>query len=390
MINLGVFFGGRSAEHDVSIITGTQLIENADRSKYNIFPVYIDREGKWFTGEELKDARFFLKPDFTKKGIKEVSFSPETGVNELVTKGVFGQKTVAKLDAAIIAMHGMHGEDGTLQGLFELSDLPYQSCGVTGSSASMDKVITKAICKGIDVPCLDGLFYERDEAEKKQAAVMDEIEAKIGYPVIVKPANLGSSIGIKKAHDRKELGEALELACSYDRRILVEHAIDNLKEINCAVLGLGGDAETSLLEQPLSKGEILDFADKYLSNASGSKGMKSLDRILPAVLPKDQEKIIKESALKVFKYMDMKGVVRIDFMIDMDNGKVYLNEINTIPGSFAFYLFEPAGLKYKQMIDRLVDIAFRRLEEKKRSNFAYDSSILQKVGKGSLKTGRVK
>ena len=251
----------------------------------------------------------------------------------------------------------------------------------------MDKKMSKAAFKGLGIPCLDCIYFERSEYEADEGKILEKVEAAFAYPVIVKPANLGSSIGIKKAHNREELIDALALAASYDRRVLVEPAIEALKEINCAVLGNGAQATASLLEQPLTKGEILDFADKYLPENGGSKGMKSLDRILPAQLPQEQEDEIKKYALEIFKGFDMKGVVRIDFMIDEANGKVYANEVNTIPGSFAFYLFEPAGLPYQQMIDRLVDGALLRYKEKSASNYAFDSAILQKVDMGSLKTG---
>ncbi len=387
MINLAVFFGGRTAEHDVSIITGTQFIENADKTKYNIIPVYISREGYWYTGKPLANAHFYLKADLSMKGIDRVILSPEAGSRELIKKTAFGIKTVAKIDVVALAMHGMHGEDGTLQGLMELADIPYTSAGVTGSSAGMDKILSKAAFKGLGIPCLDCVYFERQEYQDNPQKIINKIEQAFTYPVIVKPANLGSSIGIKKAHDQTELEEAIDLALNYDRRILVERAIQDLKEINCAVLGDGSQAVTSFLEQPLSKGEILDFADKYLPENGESKGMKSLDRILPAQLPLEMEKKIKEYALEIFKGFDMKGVVRIDFMIDNATNEIYANEVNTIPGSFAFYLFEPAGLPYKKMIDRLVDGAIQRHQEKSKSNYAFDSAILQKIDTGSLKTG---
>ncbi|MBR4623021.1 MAG: D-alanine--D-alanine ligase [Clostridia bacterium] len=387
MLNVGVFFGGRAAEHDVSIITGTQMIENADKSKYNLFPVYISREGKWYTGEALKDAKFFLHPDLSQKGIDEVIFSPATGNRSLFKKTMFGMKSVCDLDVAVLAMHGLHGEDGTLQGIFEMADLPYTSCGVTGSSSCMDKIVTKLALIGLGIPCVDYVYYDRNETHNDRSRVIGEVEEKLGYPVIVKPANLGSSIGIKKAHEREELKDALDLAENYDRRILIEHAIDRLREINCAVLGAGSDAVTGTLEEPLAKGEILDFAAKYLPEKGQSKGMKSLDRKLPAELDEDKEKKIREYALRAFKGLDMKGVVRIDFMIDEDKDEVYLNEVNTIPGSLAFYLFEKEGIPYRDLIDRLIDIALRSMEEKKKSSYAFDSSILQKVDMTSLKTG---
>ena len=382
MLNLAVFFGGRTAEHDVSIITGTQFIENADKKKYNIIPVYISREGLWYTGKALADAKFYLKPNFAQKGIDRVILSPEAGSRELLKKTAFGMKTIAKIDVAAIAMHGMHGEDGTLQGLMELADIPYTSAGVTGSSAGMDKILSKAAFKGLGIPCLDCIYFERSEYEADEGKILEKVEAAFAYPVIVKPANLGSSIGIKKAHNREELIDALALAASYDRRILVEPAIEALKEINCAVLGNGAQATASLLEQPLTKGEILDFADKYLPENGGSKGMKSLDRILPAQLPQEQEDEIKKYALEIFKGFDMKGVVRIDYMLDGD--ELYINEINIIPGSLAFYLWEPLGISFKEMLDCMIEDAFTAYAEKHRSVFSYDSSILRSV-QGGLK-----
>ncbi|MGI6664654.1 MAG: D-alanine--D-alanine ligase family protein [Christensenellaceae bacterium] len=383
MINLAVFFGGRTAEHDVSVITGTQFIENADPKKYNIIPVYISRTGEWFTGDVLKKASFYLNPDFSKKGIEKVILSPVAGSRDLLKKTTFGMKSVAQIDVAAIAMHGMHGEDGTLQGLFELADIPYTSAGVTGSAVGMDKIIMKAAFKGMGIPVLDCVYFERKEYEEDKSATISRIEETFSYPLIIKPANLGSSIGISKATDGEELANGIEVAIRYDRRILVEPAIDALKEINCAVVGLGADAKTSLLEQPVSTKEVLDFSEKYLKGAGASKGMKSLDRILPAQLPEETEEAIKEYSLAIFKGFDMKGVVRIDYMIDEETGLVYANEVNTIPGSFAFYLFEPAGLPYAALIDELVEHALRRYREKAESNFAFDSEILKKVGSGT-------
>lgn len=383
MINLAVFFGGRAAEHDVSIITGTQFIENADKSKYKIIPVYISRTGEWYTGDILADAKFYLNPDFTKKGIEKVFLLPIAGSKGLLKKTAFGMKTVAEIDVAAIAMHGMHGEDGTLQGLFELADLPYTSAGVVGSAVGMDKIVMKAAFKGMDVPALDCVYFERHEYEKEPGISLQKIEEAFSYPVIVKPANQGSSIGITKAANQSELKAGIELACKYDRRILVEPAIEDLTEINCAVIGEGANACTSFLEQPITAKDVLDFSEKYLKGPGASKGMKSLERILPAQLPKEKEEEIKTYALEIFKGFDLKGVVRIDFMIDNKADQVYANEVNTIPGSFAFYLFEPAGLPYGKMIDRLVEGAFTRYKEKAQSNFAYDSEILQKIGVGA-------
>jgi D-alanine-D-alanine ligase len=293
-------------------------------------------------------------------------------------------KAISYIDVAVIAMHGMHGEDGTLQGLFELADLPYTSAGITGSAAGMDKIVMKAAFKGLGIPALDCVYFERIEYIKDRETVLAKIEGAFSYPVIVKPANLGSSIGISRAIDRESLVAGIDVAVHYDRRVLVERAISDLTEINCAVLGEGADAVTSLLEQPVTAKAVLDFSEKYLKGGVG-KGMKSLDRILPAKLSKEMEEKIRQYSLEIFKGFDMKGVVRIDYMIDDTDGSLYVNEVNTIPGSMAFYLFEPAGIPYKTLIDRLVDVALRRYKEKFETNFAFDSEILKKIG--GAKTG---
>lgn len=257
MINLAVIFGGRTAEHDVSIITGTQFIENVDKSKYNVLPIYISRKGEWYYGKQLADAKFFLNPDFSQKGIERVFLLPEAGSRTLYKQGRFGLKAIEMIDVAALAMHGMHGEDGTLQGFLELADIPYTSAGVTGSAVGMDKIVMKAAFKGLGIPALDCIYFERTEYEKDAQAIIAKAEAAMSYPMIVKPANLGSSIGITKAKDAASLKEGIEVAIHYDRRILVEPAIDDLTEINCAVVGLGSDAKTSLCERPITAKEVL-------------------------------------------------------------------------------------------------------------------------------------
>lgn len=386
MKNLAVFFGGRSSEHDVSIISGTQFIENVDTSKYHIIPVYISRDGVWYSGEKLGNAKFYLNPNLKEKGVEKVILSPVAGSRALMRQSSFGLKPYADIDVAVLAMHGMHGEDGTLQGLLELSDIPYTSSGVTGSAVGMDKIVMKAAFKGLGVPVLDSVYFEKNEYFLDKQVVISKIEDELAYPLIVKPANLGSSIGISKAVDRDSLEQAILVAVNYDRRVLVERAVTDIMEINCAVLGMGSDAIASLCEQPVTAKDVLDFEDKYL-RGPGSKGMKSLTRKIPAEISQEMEKQIKDLSLEIFKGLDMKGVVRIDYIIDQATGQLYANEANTIPGSFAFYLFEPMGIPYKKLIDRLIECALARHEEKERCNFAFDSEILAKIGKGAGSKG---
>ena len=377
--NLAVTFGGRTVEHDISIISANQLMANADKSKYNIVPIYIDRDGKWYTGEKLLDMAVFSSFDPGAKGIKRVFLSgaADATLYEYGKK----QKEICRIDVVIPAMHGLHGEDGTIQGLFELSDIPYSSAGVTGSAVCMDKIVMKSALGGFGFPVLDSLFFERDEYYLDSDGVCDKIEEKLGYPVFVKPANLGSSIGVSRADDRDALKYAMEVAAQYDRRLLVEKAVTEILEVNCSVLGSAGDAKTGVIEQPVTASRFLGFEEKYMSGDK-SKGMTSLGRKIPADIPEEMAAHVKQLSLDIFKAFDLKGVVRIDYIIDKPTNTLYVNEVNTIPGSFAFYLWEPAGVDFPALIDSLVAIAEKQMREKKKSSFAYDSGVLKKVAKG--------
>lgn len=384
--NLAVTFGGRTVEHDISIITALQLMGNADKNKYNVIPIYIDRGGKWYTGEKLLDMAVFSAFDPGAKGVKRVFLS--CAADAMLYEYGKKQKPVCRIDVVIPAMHGLHGEDGSLQGLLELSDIPYSSAGVTGSAVGMDKIIMKSAFIGFGFPVLESLFFERDEFYGDSAAVCAKIEETLGYPVFIKPANLGSSIGINRAGDRDALLFALEVAAQYDRRMLVEKAVTDIMEVNCSVMGTAADAVTSAIEQPVTAIEerFLGFEEKYLRDGK-SKGMKSLARKIPADISPEMEARVRRLSLDIFKALDLKGVVRIDYIIDKKLGQLYVNEVNTIPGSFSFYLWEPAGVPFPALIDRLVAIAERQMREKKKSSFAYDSGVLQKAAKG-LKIGK--
>ena len=377
--NLAVTFGGRTVEHDISIITANQLIQHADREKYQIFPIYINRDGIWYTGEPLSDMQSFKNFDEKAKGVKRVFLSGSADA----TLYEYGKKIkpIAKIDVVIPAMHGLHGEDGTIQGLFEMADIPYSSAGVAGSAAGMDKILMKSAFIGFGFPVLDSLFFERDAFYEDSGAVCEKVEKRLGYPVFVKPANLGSSIGINRADDEDSLIFAMEVAFKYDRRILVEHAVTDIMEVNCSVLGTASQAEASVVEQPINSGDFLNFDEKYLRNGS-SKGMKSMGRKIPADISDEMTNRVRQLSLDIFRSLDLKGVVRIDFIIDRSNGQLFVNEINTIPGSFAYYLWEPSGISFGELVDKLVAVAEQQKREKKKSQFAFDSKVLQNVAAG--------
>ena len=386
---VGVIFGSRSCEREVSIISAVQLMRHADPEKYDIIPVYIDESGNWYTGNALKDIGNFKPFNPDKKGITKVFPDLSSGSGALLTyirgTGLFSKDRIeiaARIDVYIIVMHGLHGEDGTIQGLLELANVPYTSTGVAGSALGMDKIMMKQFFRGADLPVLPGIGVTHTHYLSEPKSVFEEIERELGYPVFVKPANLGSSIGVSRADDRESLEDSLELAFEYDRRVLIEAGLDKPIELNCSVLGYDEEVEASPIEMPINQDEFLDFKDKYLASG-GSKGMASLHRVLPAPIEDELKDEIQEMSRKIFRMLDCKGVVRIDYMFDPKAGKLYITEINTIPGSLAFYLWENAGVAYTRLIDRMVGYAEKAHEDKNRANYAYTSDILKGVSFGA-------
>lgn len=394
---LGVIFGSRSSEHEVSIVSAVQLMNAVDKQKYDVIPVYISMQGTWYTGEPLKDIHTYAGFDENKKGIYKVQLDVTAGSGVLTTidpaKGLFGHeqiRIIAKLDCIIPVLHGMHGEDGTLQGMLEMCNIPYTSSGVAASAVGMDKVYMKQYFQGGGFPVLPGISCLRENYEKVPHEVLDRIEAAVAYPVFVKPAMLGSSIGVSKAKDRRELTKALDLAFEFDRKVMVEKGLDNPLELNCSVLGYGSQVRASEIEMPVTGGDLLSFMDKYIQGDASAKGMASLKRVLPAPIEPELRDRIKALSVDIFKNMDCKGVVRIDYMFDTKENELYITEINTIPGSLAFYLWEPCGVAYSQLIDEMVAYAMRAYEEKNNSNYAFTSDILTNLtlgGKAGAKFG---
>lgn len=382
---LGVIFGSRSCEREVAIISAVQLMNSVDTEKYDVIPVYIDERGNWYTGEALRNIAAYRNFSGSGKGIEKVSLDMTSGSGALLAvrpgKGLFGkteQVIVARADVFVIVMHGLNGEDGTLQGMLELANIPYTSTGVAGSAVGMDKIMMKQFFRGGDLPTLPGTWSTRSEYAADAEKVFDETEKQLGYPVFVKPANLGSSIGVSRANNRDELKDALDLAFEYDRRVLIEKGLDKPVELNCSVMGYDDFIEASPIEMPLSSEEFLDFGEKYLANG-GSKGMASLHRVLPAPIEDSLRDEIQELSRRIFRMMDCKGVVRIDYMFDRKEEKIWITEINTIPGSLAFYLWAEAGVPYGKLIDKMVEFAEKAYEDKNSANYAFTSDILKSV-----------
>ncbi len=401
MKKLGVVFGGVTCEHDVSVVTGLQLIENVNKEKYEIYPIYIHSDGEWYTGKELLNAHIYKEFGKHESSLKKAIIPPNKKGLLILGSGLFSKNEFIPLDVVIPAMHGMNGEDGTLQGLLELANIPYTSSSVLGASIGMDKILMKKVYEAHELPVLPYTYFIRDEWHNNKEEVLNKIESSIPYPMFVKPSNLGSSIGISKAKDREGLINAIEIAVNYDERVIVEKGVENLIEINCSALGIGDEVEASVCEQPVSWEDFLTFDEKYMRGTKNSKtggatknlgtkqsGMASMDRRIPADISNEKTQEIQDLTKKAFKALNSRGVSRIDFIIDKDTDKAYINEINTIPGSFAFYLWQHSNISYSELIDKLVVIAEKANEEKNKNNYTYKSDIIGNIDKGAgQKTG---
>ncbi len=377
MINLAVFFGGRSVEHEVSVISALQAVASLDRSRYQVIPVYITKQNEMYIGEAVGDIKEYKDiPGLLKKSRKVILIND--GKYTVLTSypsRLFGNFT-QRVDVAFPILHGTNVEDGVFQGYLKHLGVPFVGCDVFSSAVGMDKYAQKVILRYNRVPVLDSLLFTLSDYKNTDKMVKD-IEEKIGYPVIIKAANLGSSVGISVAKDRESLYAAIDDSFRYARKVLAEHAITNLREINCSVLGDENEAVASEIEEPFHSKEILSYKDKYQGGGkSGSKGMAGVSRQIPANVSPEMRDRIRELAVKSFKVLGCSGVSRIDFMLDEDRNELYFNEINTIPGSLAFYLWEPVGIPYKDLLNRMVELALKRAREDEKLTFSFDTNLL--------------
>lgn len=389
-INVAVIFGCRSVEHEISVISAVQAMRSIDTEKYEVIPVYVTKDGEMYSSEKLKTIENYRNLKELIKSCQSVYFTRKNGKVLLKSaSGLFGGKETV-IDVAFPIVHGTNCEDGTLQGYLEFLGLPYVGSDILSSAVGMDKAVFKDVLKRYSLPVLDCITFTADEYENGGDEIISSIEGKIGYPVIIKPVNLGSSVGITKASDKAALENAVELALSFSDTVLVERAITSLREINCSVIGDKNECRASVCEEPFMKDEILSYNDKYMSGrgskSGGSKGMASLDRKIPADISEERAKEIQSLACRIFKALGCSGVVRIDFMIDTATDTVYANEINTIPGSLAFYLWEKTGMPYKEMTDKLISLAFKRKRERDAITFTIDTNVLDGISFGG-KTG---
>ena len=397
-LQLAVLFGGKSTEHEISIISAIQAIGSINRDKYDVIPVYITKNNDFYVGEDVdKIEEYTHIPELLKKSTQVIWVKDGDKVTlQRFNKKMFGSNVIAQVDIAFPIVHGTNVEDGTLQGYLATLGLPVVGCDVLSSAVGMNKYVMKTVLKDNGIPVLDCKCYTWKDYEDANG-LADRIEKEFSYPVIIKPLNLGSSIGIKKASNRDGLLEALDLGFEFSKKILVEPAITQLKEINCSVLGDYESAQASECEEPINSDDILSFEDKYIGGAKGaakggaktggSKGMASLKRKIPADISSEMRDEIRKMAVDAFVCLGCSGVSRIDFMIDMETNKVYLNEINTIPGSLSFYLWEPLGVKYEQLLDSMIQLALKADRENHKVVYSFETNVLEGVHLGGGSKG---
>ncbi len=360
-IRVGVIFGGRSVEHEVSLVSAASVINALDKSKYEIVPIGIAHTGQWLSsGEAMK----LLTENSSLDHEAEQFILPDPRKQSLVTLN--GSSAEKKIDVVFPVVHGTYAEDGTLQGLLELADLPYVGAGVLGSAVGMDKIVQKDLLRQAKIPTTPTIWFFYDEFRANAKRLTAQMEKTLRYPMFVKPAHSGSSIGISKSHNRKELLEHIEYAAQYNLKILVEKAVPHAREIECAVLG-NEKPEASVLGEIVPSNEFYDYDAKYVDGKSNA--------IIPANLPKPVVKNIQRTALAAYRTLDCSGMARVDFLVVRKTNKIFLNEINTIPGftSISMYpkLWEATGLSFSRLLDRLIALAVERHEQKKKLNTTY-------------------
>ncbi|MEE1207328.1 MAG: D-alanine--D-alanine ligase family protein [Muribaculaceae bacterium] len=382
--NIGVFFGGRSTEHEISVISANQAMHAIDKEKYDVTPIYITKEGHWFTGEALMEIANYRDTKALLEKCTEVYMRPVYGDYNLYSteKSMFKSqpKVAAALDVVIPVLHGSNGEDGTFQGVLQSIGIPFAGCDVLSSANGMDKITMKMILRESGIPVVDYVWFTDKQWFAQRDELVARIEEKIGYPVIVKPANLGSSVGIGRADNREALIQKVEDAERYTSRIIVEHLVEQLQEINCSVLGNCDDYRMSVLEEPIKSGEILSYEDKYMGGTKGAKGMQASQKRIPADLPEEMTKYIQHLAGETFRVLSCHGVSRVDVIVDRADNKVYVNEINTIPGSLSFYLWEATGLTFDKLMDELVSLALKRKRDAGLKTVSYSQNIFAMGG----------
>lgn len=376
MIKVGVIFGGETVEHEVSIISAVQAMNKLDNEKYEIIPIYITKEGEWYTGSALREIDIYKDMEVLKRYTKNVVLYKKDDRFVLQKKG-FLKSIVNDIDVILPVVHGTNVEDGVLQGYLKTIGIPFAGSGVMPSAVGQDKVIQKQVFECTNLPITKYHWFYDCDYKQDSDEVIKEIEKKLNYPMIVKPATLGSSVGISSVEDKKDLKKAIEDAIQYDTKVVVEEKVENLVEVNISVLGNYENCNLSEIEEVITDNALLTYEDKYTGGKKGSsKGMASASRIIPAKIDKKLKETVEDVATKAYRAMGLSGVSRIDFLIDKEKKTVYINEVNTCPGSLAFYLWDAKGKDFTQLLDDLINLAIKDFKKDRKKVRSFKSNIL--------------
>lgn len=379
-LNVVVAFGGESVEHEISILSAMQVMAAMDHDRYTCIPLYIAKDGRMYSDDVLKDLAIYQDLEEIQATFAEVSMIRRVDRNYLVPSHHHFFRREIEFDMVFPVLHGTYGEDGCFQGYCKTLRIPYVGSDVLAASIGQDKVVMKQLLQEEGIPITPwfhvSLYQKLDEAFFAKAK-------RLKYPLIIKPANLGSSVGIQMAHDDTQLHKALIEAFQYDHKVVVEKLLTHMKEFNCSVLGDEESCIESEIEEVLKQDDILSYQDKY-EQGNGSKGMASTYRILPANLDEETAEEIKRFARLTFQTLHARGVARIDFLMDEDTQDIYVNEINTIPGSLSYYLWEASNLPFPLLCDRLIEIALRNYRRERKQIHSYQSNVLQEESSAKL------
>ena len=392
MKNIGVFFGSGSTEHDISIITASLIIGGLKGLEYQVIPVYITKAGKWMLGEDLGNLKMFTSPEKKVEDNKDY-FEYYLDMQESVGKLVFRKKGILGKSITIVlafpALHGTYGEDGTIQGLFEMFGIPYVGCGVPASAVSMDKALTKIVMKDAGVPTTKFVWFTRSNWSANQQSQLELINQTLKYPLFVKPVHLGSSIGIGKARDEKELIQKIEVALHYDDKVIVEEAVENLMDVTCCLIG-NEEVRASVLQESVFKDDLFNFEDKYISDGGAQTGKATNNLIIPARLDEVTTKAIQEAAIKVYKALGCSGIARVDFLFDKQTKQFFANEVNPLPGTLYHHLWKASGLEFGPLLEELIRLAEEQYKTKREVTYTFESSVLKNLGGSKLGGAKIR
>lgn len=386
-MNIGVFFGGKSPEHDVSIITGELIMAELKKAQKTVIPVYIGKEGEWYIDDRLGELKFFQNKNYGRALKKldqfELSLKDSHGKLVFVKKGLLGDGRIT-IDMVFPAFHGSNGEDGTMQGLFEIFNVPYVGCDVASSAIAFDKILTKLFYKSRDFPTTKFLYFDTSDWKHDKKAVLDHIKKELHFPVFVKPPKLGSSIGITRAKDEKELEFGIEVALHYGERVLVEEGVQNVMDITCCLVG-NDEPEASLLQESVFESDLFNFEEKYLKDGGAQLGKATAGLKIPARLDEETTKEVQRMAKRIYRHVGCTGIARVDFLYDKAAKKIYANEINPMPGTVYHHLWKESGKEINSLLTQLLQFAMERHRRKNGYTYTFESGILDYANSMKLK-----